>query len=50
MIKYAFKTNKLANEIIFKLPEFPKSISYVTEEFKKTVEENDIKGFKFKEL
>ena len=50
VIKYAFKTNKLANEIIFKLPEFPKSISYVTEEFKKTVEENDIKGFKFKEL
>ncbi len=50
VIKYAFKTEKLTNAIIFKLPEFPKSISYVTEEFKKVVEENNIKGFKFKEL
>lgn len=48
--KYVFKTEKLKNAIIFKLPEFPKSISYVTEEFKKAVEENNIKGFKFKEL
>ncbi len=50
VIKYAFKTDKLENEIIFKLPEFPKSIPYVTEKFKKIVEKNDIKGFKFKEL
>lgn len=48
--KYVFKTEKLKNATIFKLPEFPKSISYVTEEFKKAVEENNIKGFKFKEL
>lgn len=48
--KYVFKTEKLKNATIFKLPEFPKSISYVTEEFKKVVEENNIKGFKFKEL
>lgn len=48
--KYVFKTEKLKNATIFKLPEFPKSISYVTEEFKKAVEENNITGFKFKEL
>ena len=48
--KYVFKTEKLKNATIFKLPEFPKAISYVTEEFKKAVEENNIKGFKFKEL
>lgn len=48
--KYVFKTEKLKNATIFKLPEFPKSISYVTEEFKKAVEKNNIKGFKFKEL
>lgn len=48
--KYVFKTEKLKNTTIFKLPEFPKSISYVTEEFKRVVEENNIKGFKFKEL
>ena len=48
--KYVFKTEKLKNATIFKLPEFPKSISFVTEEFKKVVEENNIKGFKFKEL
>ena len=29
--KYVFKTEKLKNATIFKLPEFPKSISYVTE-------------------
>lgn len=48
--KYVFKTEKLKNATIFKLPEFPKGISYVTEEFKKAVEENNITGFKFKEL
>ena len=46
----AFKIEKLKNATIFKLPDFPKGISYVTEEFKKVVEENNIKGFKFKEL
>lgn len=50
IIKYVFKTEKLTNATIFKLPEFPKAISYVTEEFKNVVEENNIKGFKFKEL
>ena len=50
VIKYAFKIEKLKNATIFKLPDFPKGISYVTEEFKKVVEENNIKGFKFKEL
>ena len=29
---------------------FPKGISYATEEFKKVVDENNIKGFNFKEL
>ena len=50
MLKNSIKTEKLKNATIFKLPEFPKSIFYVTEEFKKAVEENNIKGFKFKEL
>lgn len=50
IIKYVFKIEKLKNATIFKLPENPKGISYVTEEFKKVVEENNIKGFKFKEL
>ena len=50
VIKYVFKNEKLKNVTIFKLPEFPKAISYVTEEFKNVVEENNIKGFKFKEL
>lgn len=50
VIKYVFKIEKLKNATIFKLPEFPKGISYVTEEFKNVVEENNIKGFKFKEL
>lgn len=50
VIKYVFKIEKLKNATIFKLPEFLKGISYVTEEFKKVVEENNIKGFKFKEL
>lgn len=48
--KYVFKTEKLKNATIFKLPEFPKSISYVTEKFKKVIEDNNITGFKFKEL
>lgn len=50
VIKYVFRTEKLKNVTIFKLPEFPKGISYATEEFKKVVEENNITGFKFKEL
>ena len=50
VIRYAFKTDKLKNATIFKLPEFPKGISYATEELKKVVEENNITGFKFKEL
>ena len=50
VVKYVFKIEKLKNTIIFKLPEFPKGISYVTESFKNVVEENNIKGFKFKEL
>lgn len=48
--KYAFHSEKLKKATIFKIPEFPKGISYVTEEFKKVVEENNITGFKFKEL
>ena len=50
VIKYVFKIEKLRNTTIFKLPEFPKGISYVTENFKNIVEKNNIKGFKFKEL
>lgn len=48
--KYVFHSEKLKKATIFKLPEFPKGISYATEEFKKVVEENNIIGFKFKEL
>lgn len=48
--KYSFIKSKLKNAIIFKLPEFVKTTCYVTEEFKKVVEENHIKGFKFEEL
>ena len=48
--KYSFKENLLSNVTIFKLPEFPNALSYVTEDFKKVVEVNDIKGFKFEEL
>lgn len=50
VIKYSFIKSKLNNAIIFKLPEFVKTTCYVTEEFKKIVEENKIKGFKFEEL
>lgn len=50
VIRYAFRTEKLKNATIFKLPEFPNGISYVTERFKNVVEENNIKGFKFKGL
>lgn len=48
--KYSFIKSKLNNAIIFKLPEFVKTTCYVTEEFKKIVEENKINGFKFEEL
>lgn len=48
VIRYAFRTEKLKNATIFKLPEFPNGISYVTEIFKNVVEENNIKGFKLK--
>lgn len=34
VMKYVFKIEKLMDAIIFKLSEFPKSISYVTEELK----------------
>lgn len=50
VVNYVFKIEKLKNTTIFKLPEFPKGISYVTDRFKNIVEENNIKGFKFKEL
>ncbi len=48
--KYAFKENLLSKVAIFKLPEFSNTHIFVTEDFKKIVEENDIKGFKFEEL
>lgn len=50
VIKYSFIKSKLKNAVIFKLPEFVKAHSYVTEEFKNIAEENNIKGFKFEEL
>lgn len=50
VIKYAFHRSRLKNTTIFKLPEFVKTTCYVTEEFKKVTEENNIKGFKFEEL
>lgn len=50
VIKYVFKENLLKNVFIFKLPEFSNTHIFVTEDFKKVVEENDIKGFKFEEL
>ena len=50
VIKYSFHKDRLKNATIFKLPEFVKTACYVTEEFKKATEENNIKGFKFEEL
>ena len=52
VIKYVFKEEKIKDTVIFKLPGigFVNSHSFVTEEFKKVVEKNNIKGFKFKEL
>ena len=46
VIKYSFHRSRLKNATIFKLPEFVKTTCYVTEEFKKVTEENNIKGFK----
>lgn len=49
VIEYSFHKDKLKNATIFKLPEFVKTTCYVTEEFKKATEENNIKGFKYEE-
>ena len=41
VIQYVFVKSKLRDKIIFKLPEFVNRKIYVTEEFKKAIEEND---------
>lgn len=41
VIQYVFVKSKLRDKVIFKLPEFVSRKIYVTEEFKKAIEEND---------
>jgi len=48
--KYVFKEEVIGNNIVFKIPQFPSAHIFVTEEFVKQVEENDLKGFVFEEL
>ncbi len=45
--EYAFHKELLVNAFIFKIPEELHIHPYVTDEFKKLIEQNDIKGFKF---
>ncbi len=48
--KYVFKEEVIGNNIVFKIPQFSSAHIFVTEEFVKQVEENDLKGFVFEEL
>lgn len=50
VISHSFREDKLKGAAVFKLPEFVKATCYATEEFKKAVDEHNIKGFKFEEL
>lgn len=45
--EYAFHRELLDNVFIFKIPEELHTHPYVTEDFKKLIEQNNIKGFKF---
>lgn len=47
--KYAFKTcEELMNNNIFKLVDEPRRRAFISDEFKRAVEENNLLGFKFK--
>lgn len=48
--KYAFYVNKLAEQIIFKIPEIALLSVFVTDHFKVKVEEAGLTGFCFKEI
>ena len=45
--KYYFKPEIISNEHIFKIKDMPLSAPFVSDEFKKVVEENNLTGFKF---
>ena len=47
VLKYAFFGDRLAGATIFKIPQFPRSEVYVTDEFRKLVIDNGLLGFKF---
>lgn len=46
--RYAFLPDKIGNHDIFKISEFPRSRIFVTDQFKKVVEENGITGLGFR--
>ena len=48
--KYAFKTNKLHNKHIFAIPETDGAEVYLSDDFKKAVEQNGLRGIRFKKL
>ena len=48
--KYAFIEDKVKNQHIFKIPEFKTSRFFVSDEFKKRVEDTGMKGFEFRLL
>lgn len=47
---YSFFYEKLRGLVIFKVPQFPLGPVFVTDEFVKQVERQDLKGFKFKSV
>ena len=47
ILKYAFFGDRLAGATIFKIPQFPRSEVYVTDEFRNLVIDNGLLGFKF---
>ena len=48
--KYAFEKAKIGNNKIFKLKDEPGSYPFVTEDVKKAVEDNNLKGFIFSKV
>lgn len=46
-LKYAFQKDVVENEHIFRIKEKPGSRLFVSDDFKKVVEENNLTGFKF---
>jgi len=47
VLRYAFFGNRLGGATIFKIPQFPRSEVYVTDQFCKMVMDNGLVGFKF---